>query len=67
MLNTQESNLKKGADAMYRKRLDAYIDAHKEDMLEDLKTLVRIDSQKGEAQPGMPFGEGPAKVLDTTL
>ena len=50
---------------MYKEKLDAYIDAHKEDMLEDLKTLVRIDSQKGEAQPGKPFGEGPAKVLDT--
>ena len=31
---------------MYKEKLDAYIDAHKEDMLEDLKTLVRIDSQK---------------------
>lgn len=50
---------------MYKEKLDAYIDAHKEDMLEDLKTLVRINSQKGEAQPGKPFGEGPAKVLDT--
>ena len=50
---------------MYKEKLDAYIDAHKEDMLEDLKKLVRIDSQKGEALPGKPFGEGPAKVLDT--
>ena len=50
---------------MYKEKLDAYIDAHKEDMLEDLKTLVRIDSQKGEGKPGKPFGEGPAKVLDT--
>ena len=50
---------------MYKEKLDAYIDAHKEDMLEDLKTLVRINSQKGETQPGKPFGEGPAKVLDT--
>ena len=49
---------------MYKEKLDAYIDAHKDDMLEDLKKLVRIDSQKGEAMPGKPFGEGPAKVLD---
>ena len=55
----------KEVDVMYKEKLDAYIDAHKEDMLEDLKTLVRIDSQKGEGKPGKPFGEGPAKVLDT--
>ncbi len=55
----------KEVDIMYKEKLDAYIDAHKEEMLEDLKTLVRIDSQRGEAQPGKPFGEGPAKVLDT--
>ena len=39
-------------DVMYKEKLDAYIDAHKEDMLEDLKTLVRINSQKGESQQG---------------
>ena len=50
---------------MYKEKLDAYIDAHIEDMLEDLKTLVRIDSQKAEASEGKPFGEGAAKVLDT--
>ena len=55
----------KEVDVMYKEKLDAYIDAHKEDMLEDLKTLVRINSQKGESQQGKPFGEGPAKVLDT--
>ena len=48
---------------MYKEQLDAYLDAHKEEMLEDLKRLIRINSQKGEALPGKPFGEGPAKVL----
>ena len=42
----------KEVDVMYKEKLDAYIDAHKEDMLEDLKTLVRINSQKGESQQG---------------
>ena len=48
---------------MYREKIDAYIDAHKEEMIEDLKTLVRINSQKGDAKEGMPFGEGPARVV----
>lgn len=48
---------------MYRDKIDAYIDSKKEEMLTDLSRLVRIDSQKGEAKAGMPFGEGPAKVI----
>ena len=49
---------------MYREKLDACIEGLKEEMLEDLKVLVRIDSQKAPAQEGKPFGEGPAKVLE---
>ena len=30
---------------MYREKIDAYIDSKKDEMIEDLKTLVRIDSQ----------------------
>lgn len=48
---------------MYREKIDAYIDSKKEEMLIDLSDLVRIDSTRGEAQEGKPFGEGPAKVL----
>lgn len=48
---------------MYKEILDRFIDEHVEEMLEDLKTLVRLDSIRGEAKEGMPFGEGPAKVL----
>lgn len=48
---------------MYREKIDAYIDGKKEEMLEDLKTLVRIDSQRGPASEGKPFGEGPAKAI----
>ena len=49
---------------MYREKIDAYIDSKKEEMLEDLMTLVRIDSQRGEAKPDMPFGEGPVRALE---
>ena len=48
---------------MYQKMTDRFIEEHKEDMLEDLKRLIRINSVKGEALPGKPFGEGPAQVL----
>ncbi len=48
---------------MYKEKIDAYIDAKKEEMLADLTALVKIDSQRMDAKEGMPFGEGPAKVL----
>ena len=35
-----------------QKQIDAFIDSHKEEMLEDLKTLVRINSVRGEEKPG---------------
>ncbi|MDD2958198.1 MAG: Sapep family Mn(2+)-dependent dipeptidase [Lachnospiraceae bacterium] len=48
---------------MYKEQIDAYLDGKKEEMLEDLKALVRIDSRRSTAKEGMPFGEGPAKAL----
>ncbi|RKJ48912.1 M20 family peptidase [bacterium 1XD42-54] len=48
---------------MYKEKIDAYIDSKKDELLNDLMTLVRIDSQKGESSEGKPFGEGPARVL----
>ena len=52
-----------GGESMYRDRTDSFIESKREEMLEDLKTLVRINSQRGEAKEGKPFGEGPAAVL----
>lgn len=48
---------------MYKEKLDAYIDGKKDEMLEDLKTLVRINSKRGEAKEGMPYGEGAARAV----
>ena len=31
---------------MYKEQIDAYMDGQKERMIEDLKTLIRIDSQR---------------------
>ncbi len=47
----------------YNEVIDSWIDSKKEEMLADLKTLVRINSQKGTAEEGKPFGEDPAAAV----
>ena len=47
----------------YRAQIEAYLEAHLDEMIEDAGKLIRIDSQKGEAKEGKPFGEGPAAAL----
>ena len=44
-----------------------FIETHFSEMVRDLSMLVSVRSVKGEAQEGMPFGEGPAKALDMML
>lgn len=39
----------------------------REQMVEDIKKLVSINSVEADPLPGMPFGEGPAKALKCTL
>lgn len=43
------------------------VDELKDAMIEDICTLVRMDSQRSEPKPNAPFGEGPAKCLDKAL
>ena len=38
--------------------------AHEEEFYQDLAALIAIDSAKGEALPGMPYGKGCALVLE---
>lgn len=38
-----------------------------EPLAQDISALCQINSVEGEPQPGMPFGEGPAKALEATL
>lgn len=45
-----------------KKVLD-WIEAHKEDMLKDLESLINIDSVEGEPKEGAPFGDGPKEAL----
>ena len=48
---------------MYKEKIDAWIDSKKDEMLADLASLVAVDSTRGEAKEGMPYGEGPAKAI----
>ena len=43
------------------------IDEIEEQMIDAIKSIVRIDSVKSEAQPGMPFVKGVKDALEETL
>ena len=52
---------------MYKEKLDAFIDAHTDEMIEDICVLCRINSEKMPAEEDMPYGPGAAECLDTAL
>lgn len=52
---------------MYQEQITQWVEAHREEMLEDIKTLVRIQSDKGVAEPGKPYGPGPYAALEAAL
>ncbi|MBQ2061287.1 MAG: Sapep family Mn(2+)-dependent dipeptidase [Oscillospiraceae bacterium] len=52
---------------MIQEQLKEYFAARRAEFTEDICRLVRIDSVKGELQPGMPFGAGPAAALEEAL
>ncbi len=52
---------------MYQEQIRAYFQKHREDLVEDVKTMVRIRSDRGEAAPGAPFGPGPDAALQKFL
>ena len=49
-----------------RKLLD-YIDGNRNQLIEHVRQMVRIDSVEREAQDGAPFGPGVKKALDLAL
>ena len=51
----------------YREQIEAYLDAHKEEMLADICRLIRINSTKGEAAIDCPFGKDRRKHLQKHL
>lgn len=52
---------------MYRKEIEEYIEAHRQEMLEDICDLCRINSEKMPYKEGMPYGEGAFTALSRAL
>ena len=52
---------------MYKEKIEKYIDEHKEEITEDILKLVRIKSDKGIPEKGMPYGQEPAQALLAAL
>lgn len=52
---------------MYRKEIEAYIEAHRQEMIEDICTLCRINSEKMPYKEGMPYGQGAFEALNEAL
>ncbi|MBR2490393.1 MAG: Sapep family Mn(2+)-dependent dipeptidase [Ruminiclostridium sp.] len=50
-----------------QQRINDYFAGREDQLIEAVSRLVRIDSTLGEAQPGMPFGPGPAAALEEML
>lgn len=49
------------------KKIDAYIDNHKDEMIDVLREVLHIPSTEGEPAPGAPFGAEVKKALDYML
>lgn len=54
-------------DIQLRQDIDRFVAENETRIFEDIARLVAINSVQGEAKPGMPFGEGPARVLTEGL
>ena len=48
-------------------RIDRFIAENEAQLFTDLKTLIDINSVRGEAAPGAPFGEGVRRAMDAAL
>lgn len=49
------------------KQIDILIEQSRSDVIRDTISLVNINSEKGEAMPGAPFGRGPRMLLDKVI
>ena len=48
-------------------QIKQYIETYQEEMIEGIRDLVAIESVRGEAEEGFPFGKGPAEALAHAL
>ncbi len=51
----------------YQQEISSYIDAHTQEMIEDIFALCRINSERMPAEEGKPYGDGPAEALAEAL
>ena len=54
-------------DIKTQKDIDSFIAENSERLFSDIGRLVAINSVNGPAEPGAPFGRGPAEALDEAL
>ena len=52
---------------MYREKIEAYIDSHRQEMLDDICKLCRINSEKMPYEEGKPYGAGAFDALNAAL
>ena len=50
-----------------QEKIHEYLGAHRDEMIEDIKTLIKIDSARADALPGKPYGEGAAEALSAGI
>jgi succinyl-diaminopimelate desuccinylase len=46
-----------------KEKIEIFVQQNMEQMIDDIRTLVSIRSVKGEPEPNMPFGKGPAEAV----
>lgn len=49
---------------MYKSKIKEYLNKHSEEMVQDICRLIKIKSEREAAMEGMPYGRGPARVLE---
>ena len=59
--------LKEKRSIVNKEEIFAQVERRKQDMIDDICTMVQIDSRRGEPQDRMPFGIGPANALEKAL
>jgi succinyl-diaminopimelate desuccinylase len=52
---------------MYKEEILQWLRSHEEEMLADISELICINSERMEAEPGKPYGPGPAAALALAL
>ena len=50
-----------------QEKIHEYLSVHRDEMVEDIKTLIKVGSARAEALPGKPYGEGAAEALHAGL